>query len=103
MPSDSEWATSDAATWLFVPALLRPRMAVELGLPLWAVGGLAPSVIAPDSVQLRPGVVIVHSQRFDRPAGAYGPLESGGTTQVGGHIVETVATPDINAWVLRVR
>ncbi len=54
----------------------RPRpWLVGLGLMLATLArletvGLAPSVIAPDSVQLRPGVVIVHSQRFDRPAGA---------------------------------
>ncbi len=93
---------ADAAPILFVPSLLRPRMAVDLDLPLWAVAGLGPSVVAIEGNPLRAGDVVVHSARFDQPVGGYVILESGGTVRIGDRILQTVATPDAGTWVLRV-
>ncbi len=91
-------APAEAAPWLYVPGLLRPRLAVDLDLPLWAVAGMNPSILAPGA-DVRPGSVIVHS-RLDVPVGAYRALEVGGTVMLGSHSAETVATPDSGAWIL---
>ena len=66
------------------------------------MAGVSPSILAPGE-SLRPGAVIVHSSRFDAPAGTYGTLETGGTVRLGSHEADTVGTPSTDAWVLQVR
>lgn len=95
-------APSDARTWLYVPTLLRPRLAVDLDLPLWAVGGINASILSP-TANLRSGAVIVHSTRFDPPPGDYAALETGGLVAIGGLSADTVASSDSELWVLVVR
>ena len=93
-------APAEATPWLYVPGLLRPRLAVDLDLPLWAVAGMNPSILTPGS-GVRPGSVIVHSH-LDAPRGTYQVLETGGKVIVGSHRAETVATPEPGAWILLV-
>ena len=95
-------APPDSGPWLYVPTLLRPRLAVDLDLPLWAVAGTNPSILEP-SASPRAGAVIVHSRAFDAPAGAYAALETGHAVTVGGLQADTVALDGSDGWILVVR
>ena len=93
---------ADSLPWLYLPALLRPRLAVDLNLPLWAVTSVNTTILDP-ATKLRPGAAILHSRRFDPPQGGYATLEAGGLVPVGSHRAQTIATPDTGTWVLVVR
>jgi hypothetical protein len=88
---------------LLVPVLLRPRMSIDLGVPLTNVGGLTPRhAIAGDL--LYPGQVIFHDRLGDAPADAYAAFEHDQPSDLGSvRLVPTVSDAAHGWWVLAAR
>ena len=61
---------------LLVPGLLRPRLAVDLDLPVDVVGGLTAAGLDPDAGLIGPGQVIIHDPRGGQAARAFRFLET---------------------------
>lgn len=95
-------APATATVRVFAPFLLGPRLAVDLDLPLWTIGSVDPSVIDPAGDLLRPGTVVVHARKMDRPLDGYVALEAGGEVMIGEHRLDTVARPAPETWILLV-
>ncbi|HEU0236227.1 MAG TPA: hypothetical protein VFR14_07270 [Candidatus Limnocylindrales bacterium] len=73
---------------ILVPTPVRPRIAVDLGLPLDQVGGLSPRALDPATASYAIGQVVIHDRRGDVPRGEYAVLETDTTTSIGGVILE---------------
>jgi hypothetical protein len=68
--------------WL-VPTAVRPRVAVDLDVPLTDVGGLSPAVLDPNAFTFVVGQRVFHDLRGDLPRGAYAVLESATEVRIG--------------------
>jgi hypothetical protein len=87
---------------LLVPVLLRPQMAVDLGLPLWAIDSVSTQQIA-GGTGLRPGMLIYHDRRGDPPDPGFAALEVTKPTQLGNvDVVPISADPAAGWWVNRI-
>jgi hypothetical protein len=60
---------------LLVPVLLRPRMSIDLNIPLNKIGGLTARDPIPDAALLHPGEVIFHDRLGDAPVDGYAAFE----------------------------
>jgi MFS family permease len=68
-----------ASVLLYVPALDRPRFAVDLGLPLFRIEGNPTAGIDPDALVSVPGRIVYHDRRRDVGSG-FAALESSSPT-----------------------
>jgi len=120
-PADaSVTVSSNRPPLLLVPGLLRPRMAVDLGLPLDVVAKLTPAALEsghssiqpqdriyldePRGALLSPGQVIYHDRRAEAARPEFAFLEAGEPfTARGLSFHPILARPDRGVWVLEVR
>lgn len=97
------WSEAPSNAVLLVPVLLRPQMAVDLGLPLTAVDGLDASRLAPGGRGLRVGQIVFHHRRADGPDAAFAILEVSAATTVGSlRIVPLASDVRLGWWVVRI-
>jgi len=75
-------STAGPIGWI-VPTAVRPRMAVDLGVPLTAIAGLSPAWADASNALLEAGQIVFHDRQGDRPRGRYGVLETGGEVSIG--------------------
>lgn len=68
---------------ILVPTPVRPRMAVDLALPLDQVGSLSSRALDPATATYKVGQVVVHDRRGDTPRGAYAVLETDTEVRIG--------------------
>jgi hypothetical protein len=95
-------ASGRAIDWI-VPTAVRPRVAVDLDVPLTVVSGLSLAWLDASSGLLEDGQVIVHDRRGDLPAGQFGVLETGLDAIVGNHALRPLlADPSGGVWVFEV-
>jgi hypothetical protein len=88
--------------WI-VPTAVRPRMAVDLGVPLTEIAGLSLAWIDPSSTLLEDGQIVFHDRHGDLPRGSYGVLETGGVVSVGVLTLRPLLIdPSTGAWVYEV-
>jgi hypothetical protein len=88
---------------ILVPALLRPQLAVDLGLPVSAVGGLSAAALDPSGAGLRPGQILYHDRRGDPADPAFVILESTVPATLGSvGIVPIASDPRLGWWVVRI-
>jgi len=97
-------AAADRSTVILLgPTLARPRLAVDLDLPLTAVAGLAPAVLDSGPGFLPVGRYVVHDRLADRPAEPFEVLELDHTTTIGAvTLVPLLADAEAKLWVLRI-
>lgn len=89
---------------LFVPGLLRPRMAVDLGLPLDHVGGFGTTELRSPGEVFVPGQVVYHDRRAGQTVRQYGPLEGDEPFEWGGLVFHPVVSdPEAGYWVWETR
>lgn len=102
-PADpSPSGRADDAAFL-VPVLLRPRLAMELDLPLTAITGLDGKRLTTDGSYPRPGQVVHHDPRGNLPPEAFAILEvSEPTRRDAVLLVPLDARPDLGYWVVAV-
>jgi hypothetical protein len=110
-------ALSDQPTWsvtdveeihagppprLYVPALLLPRIAVDLGLPVWALRDGSPVLGDPANLRVTVrSIVYIDARQGTDPPGDDTPLEVDHQTRVGFVLVKPlVALPSAGLWVL---
>lgn len=97
-------ATGSANPAVIVPTPVRPRIAIDLGLPLTAVGGTSAKMLDPSATPLAPGVIIVHDRRAEAVPSALRALEVGPITVVDGRTIEPLlAAPERGLWIVVVR
>ena len=88
--------------WL-VPTAVRPRTAVDLGVPLSELGGLSPGLLEPADTSLVPGQVVYHDLRGDIPRGGYERIETADEVVIGPVVLRPVLVDaDRGVWVYRV-
>ncbi len=88
---------------LFVPPLLRPRLAVDLGLPLDRIAGLALKDVQAPAVTFTPGRIFYVDERGGHAGDAFGVLRIAQPATVGSaRLVPLVADPRRRAWVVQV-
>jgi hypothetical protein len=87
----------------FVPTAVRPRVSVDLGVPLTAVGGLSPRILDPTQTPLAPGQLVFHDRRGDLPEGAYEVLETEAEVTIGEAVLSPRhVDPEAGFWVHQV-
>ena len=97
-------ATGSPNPAVIVPTPVRPRIAIDLGLPLTAVGGTSAKMLDPSAIPLAPGVIIVHDRRAEAVPSALRALEVGSITVVDGRTIEPLlAAPERGLWIVVVR
>lgn len=78
------------------PVLIRPRLALDLDLPLWELVSGPPLPLA--SADL----IVYHDRAADQPADRYALLEVSVPTDVDGvHLTPLLADPAAGLWVVR--
>jgi hypothetical protein len=88
---------------VLVPALLRPQIAVDLELPVTAVGGLGAAALDPAGAGLPPEQIVYHDRRGDPPDPALAVLEASAPTSLGAiRIVPIASDPRLGWWVVRI-
>jgi hypothetical protein len=88
---------------LLVPALLRPQMAVDLDLPVSAVGGLSVDALDSSGAGLHPGEILYHDRRGDPADPAFAILETTVPATLGSiGIVPIASDPRRGWWVVRI-
>ncbi len=104
IPGVTDWPgpTDGRLPALFVPTLLRPQFAVELGLPITQVSGAAAARLGTSGAYPAIGQVIFHDQRAE-PDPAFDFLEVTTPTPIG-HIIVTPLwnDPARGIWVDRI-
>jgi hypothetical protein len=86
-----------------VPALLRPRLAVDLGVALDRIAGLVPRDLTAASLALTPGRLIVHIRAAESSPADFVVLESSTPVPIGDvTLMPLVANPPRGVWVLQV-
>ncbi len=104
-PQGVDWRGGDAGPPVLLgPDLLRPRLAVDLDLPLSAIAGLAPASVKPGPGFLGCAVLVLHERSGDAPVDGYAVLEVPAPTTVGGDVVLTPLIADAAAgyWLLKI-
>jgi hypothetical protein len=87
----------------FVPSAVRPRIAVDLGVPLSDVGGLSLNALDPARGAFTPGQRVFHDLRGDLPRGGYGVLEIGGDVRLGEVVLRPILVDaDRGVWLFDV-
>lgn len=87
---------------LVVPTPIRPRLAVDLGLPLSRVGSTAAAALDPTGSTPAVGQILVHSST-EAPAAKFAPFQVSVPTIVGLRLlVPLLADPADGIWVIRV-
>jgi hypothetical protein len=95
-------ATADEPVWL-VPSAVRPRIAVDLDVPLTAVGGLSLRWLDPARADYAVGQFVYHDRQGDLPRGGYVVLETDGVVRIGEATLEPrLADALAGAWVFEV-
>jgi len=103
MRSVSTEPSDTAAIGWVVPTAVRPRMAVDLGVPLTEIAGLSLAWLDPSSALLRDGQVVFHDRQGDLPRGRYGALEGDREVSLGGFILRPLLVDEVTgAWVYEV-
>lgn len=74
----------------YVPAAVRPRLAVDLGRPLSEVGTLSLALLDPAGDAFRPGQRVYHDLHGDIPRGGYAVLETGDEVRLGEVVLRPV-------------
>jgi hypothetical protein len=88
---------------LLVPVLLRPRMAVDLDVPLTRIAGTNGPAITTSGAYPAPAQLVYHDRLGDAPAAAFRVLEVGSPTDVGAiHLDPLLADPANGIWLDRV-
>jgi hypothetical protein len=82
---------------LLVPVLLRPRMSIDLDVPLTNVGGLTPRHAIPGAL-LQPGEVIFHDRLGDLPADGYPTFELDQASDFGSLRLEPIVSDAAHGW-----
>ncbi len=104
VPGVTDWPgpTDGRLPALFVPTLLRPQFAVDLGLPISQVSGTAAARLGTDGTYPIAGQVIVHDA-FAEPDPAFDFLEVDKATTVGRIVVTPLLSdPARGIWVDRI-
>jgi hypothetical protein len=110
LPDQPVWTVADNQHYftgppprLYVPPLLNARIAIDLGLPIWAVN---PGPLRGDPATLQvalPAIVYIDVRYGGDPPGQDLPFEVDRVTRVGNVTVEPiVALPGDGLWVVRV-
>ena len=96
-------ASAAVAPRLYVPSLLAPRMAVDLGWPVWAIGGDSPIAADPADLTVPVATIVYIDVNAGQGAAAHDrPLEVQETTHLG-HVTITplLVLPADGLWVLK--
>jgi hypothetical protein len=92
-----------AAIGWVVPTAVRPRMAVDLGVPLTEVAGLSLAWLDASNALLQDGQVVFHDRQGDLPRGRYGALEADRDISLGAFTLRPLLVDDVaGAWVYEV-
>jgi hypothetical protein len=95
---------SGVAPRIYVPTPVRPRIAVDLALPLADVGGLSLRALDPAQATYTEGQIVVHDLRGDVPRGGYVVLETGAPARIGDVLLEPLLADEANGlWLFVVR
>ena len=73
-----------------VPTAVRPRFAVDLGLPLTSVAGLSTGWLDLRTTPLEAGQFVYHDTQGDLPRGLYAAVETNGPVHIGDVTLEPV-------------
>jgi hypothetical protein len=85
-----------------VPTAVRPRFAVDLGVPLNAVAGFSSAWLDPVTTPLAAGQIVYHDTRGDLPRGDYGDLETGDAIDIGAVTLEPLLLDPVRGlWLFR--
>jgi hypothetical protein len=88
---------------LLVPSPLRPRLSLDLDVPLTNVAGNVPELARPDG-PLHAGQVLLHDRLADTPDDAYAAFEIEAPARLGGVALDPVlSNPADGWWVVAVR
>ena len=104
IPGVTDWPgpTDGRLPALFVPTLLRPQFAVDLGLPITQVSGTAAARLGTDGSYPVAGQVIVHDQ-YAEPDPAFDFLEVDRATTIGRIVITPLLSdPARGIWVDRI-
>jgi hypothetical protein len=104
-PSTAGVATASDPSGLIVlgPILARPRLAIDLDLPVSAVGGLSPAILESGAGFLPYGRYVVHDRLGDRPGEPFMVLEVDQPRTIGAvTLVPILADVDAGLWILRI-
>ncbi len=110
LPDQPTWTVADNQHYdagppprLYVPPLLNVRMAIDLGLPIWAVRSGSPLRGDPSTLRVAvPAIVYIDVRQGGNPPAEDQPLEVGRMTRVGHVTVEPlVALPSEGLWVVQ--
>jgi hypothetical protein len=110
LPDQPTWTLADNQHYftgppprLYVPPLLSARIAIDLGLPVWAVRAGPPVGADPSTFQLAlPAIVYIDMRQGGDPPGEDRPFEVDRVTRVGHVTVEPiVALPGDGLWVVK--
>jgi hypothetical protein len=92
-----------SSTVVLVAGLERPRLSVELGVPLDKISGTPPGVVEPGPDYLPYGRLVFHDRRASRADSAYTSLEvSEPTADSSTTLVPLLADDAAGIWVLRI-
>lgn len=95
--------TSAGDPALMVPVLLRPRLAVDLDLPLTSIVGTSGKSLTTDGSYPEPGQLVYHDPRGDDPDEAFAFLEVEQPTDVGAiRLVPLQADPVRMHWAISI-
>jgi hypothetical protein len=83
---------------VLVPVLQRPRLALDLDVPLTNIAGLTPAVASAAGTELRRGQLIFHDRLGDRPPSAYASFEVTTPTAVGSVRLDPIAFDARRGW-----
>ena len=87
---------------LLVPVLLRPRLAIDLNLPLTEIAGSDGKRIGPSGSYPSPGQIVYHDPRNDVPNAAFAFLQVSEPTTTGAiRLVPLASNPARRYWVIR--
>ncbi len=100
-PGDAPLPDLGRAALLVVPTPVRPRLAVDLGLPLSRIASIDPAGLIPEGDSPAPGQILLHSGG-DLPAERFTPFEISAPAAVDGRrLVPLLADASSATWVLR--
>lgn len=77
-----------ATVSLAVPTAVRPRLTMDLGLPLGSVASLSLAWLDAATAPLQAGQLIYHDRRGDIPGGQFTPIERNGPVVIGRFTLE---------------
>jgi hypothetical protein len=104
-PAGVDWHTGTAPPPVLLgPAQLRPRLAVDLAMPLSNVAGLQSTTVVPGPNFLGCASLILHDRVGDSPLDGYTILEIDAPVTIGGDVLLTplIAQPAAGYWLIEV-